>query len=59
MLDRLIDADHAPVVDAGISTLLAHGWTRADTEVTFNEWGERGSIDFFAAHEADASRRGR
>jgi hypothetical protein len=51
-LDRLIDAEHAPVVDKAIEKVLAFGWSRVDPEVSFNEFGDRGSIDFFGAHEA-------
>ena len=51
LIDRLIDAEHAPVVNAAIKTVGALGWSRVHPEVTFNEWGERGSIDFLGAHE--------
>lgn len=50
-LDRLIDADHASVLHAAAGDVVRCGWPRVDTEVTFNEWGERGSIDFLGAHE--------
>ena len=51
VIDRLIDAEHAPVVNTSIEVVRAFGWDRVDPEVTFNEWGDRGSIDFFGAHE--------
>lgn len=49
-LDRLLDERHAGVVNAAIRLLLADGWSN-QPEVTFSEWGERGSIDVFGAHE--------
>lgn len=49
-LDRLIDADHAAVIDAGMREFRHYSWPVL-TEVTFNEWGERGSIDLLAARE--------
>ena len=48
-LDRLLDERHAQVVDGGVVVLKRLGWDQVETEVTFNEWGERGSIDLFAA----------
>jgi hypothetical protein len=48
-LDRLLDADHAATVEAVVRTLLGEGWLVA-TEVSFNVWGERGSIDILAFH---------
>jgi transcriptional regulator with XRE-family HTH domain len=48
-LRRLLDADHA-AMQAGWKELLQRsGWT-VDAEVTFNHYGERGSIDLFAWH---------
>jgi hypothetical protein len=52
LLDRLVDELHAEVVEAGTREMLGAGWPRVDAEVSFNEWGERGSIDLFGAHEA-------
>ncbi len=49
-LDRLIDRDHAQVVDA-VASLLPRFRFSVITEYTFNEYGERGSIDIFGAHE--------
>jgi transcriptional regulator with XRE-family HTH domain len=48
-LDRLLDAAHAGLVEEVIRLLLAAGW-EAHPEVTFNEFGERGSIDILAFH---------
>lgn len=48
-LDRLLDADHAATVEAVVRALLGNGWLVA-TEVSFNVWGERGSIDVLAFH---------
>jgi len=45
-----LDARHAEIVDAVAEILQANGFvTRA--EHSFNEYGERGSIDVFAGHE--------
>ncbi len=48
-LDRLLDRDHASIVEAVARSLEARGWLVA-TEVTFNVFGERGSIDVLAYH---------
>ena len=48
-LDRLLDADHASVVEQVVQTLHKSDWVVA-TEVSFNIWGERGSIDVLAFH---------
>jgi len=53
LLDRLIDADHADVVEAAVHEVVRAGWPRVETEVSFSEWGERGSIDFLGASEAE------
>ena len=50
-LDRLLDADHARLVEWVIAALTAAGWI-AVPEVTFHVAGERGSIDVFAWHPA-------
>lgn len=50
-LDRLLDADHAAIVEQVVRFLAATGWLVA-TEVSFNVWGERGSIDILAFHPA-------
>ena len=48
-LDRLLDADHAALVEAAAAELRALGWQVA-VEVSFNIRGERGSIDLLAYH---------
>lgn len=48
-LDRLLDAGHAAIVEAVVRELQHNGWLCA-TEVTFNVFGERGSIDVLAFH---------
>ena len=50
-LDRLLDADHARLVEWVIAVLTAAGWI-ASPEVTFHITGERGSIDVLAWHPA-------
>lgn len=49
-LDRLLDADHAALVDLLIRMLRAAAWETLP-EWTFNHYGERGSIDILAWHE--------
>jgi transcriptional regulator with XRE-family HTH domain len=49
--DRLIDRKHASIVERVIAILRAAGW-EVRAEVTFSEYGERGSIDIFAWHAA-------
>jgi transcriptional regulator with XRE-family HTH domain len=46
-LDRLRDRRHATIVDRLVERLRAEGWEVA-TEVSFNLFGERGSIDVLA-----------
>lgn len=48
-LDRLLDEDHAALEGRVASLLRRHGWV-VWTEVTFAEYGERGSIDVLAWH---------
>lgn len=50
-LDRLLDASHAAIVEQVVRTLGGAGWLVA-TEVSFNHFGERGSIDVLAFHPA-------
>jgi transcriptional regulator with XRE-family HTH domain len=50
-LDRLLDEGHAAVVGRISGLLVRDGW-QILTEVTFAEWGERGSIDILAWHAA-------
>ena len=48
-LDRLLDAAHAGLVDQVVSILSADGW-HVVPEATFNNFGERGSVDVLAWH---------
>jgi transcriptional regulator with XRE-family HTH domain len=48
-LAKLLDERHAALVRAIVERLTALGWY-ALVEHSFNEWGERGSIDIFAWH---------
>ena len=48
-LDRLLDAAHAGIVDRVVAILIANGW-EVIPEATFNNFGERGSIDILAWH---------
>lgn len=48
-LDRLLDKDHARLVEAMVNWLVAAGWS-ASPEVTFRSGPERGSIDVLAWH---------
>jgi len=50
-LDRLLDADHARLVDIVVRWLRDEGWDVAP-EATFAIAGERGSIDVMAFHAA-------
>jgi transcriptional regulator with XRE-family HTH domain len=50
-LDRLLDAAHASIVEGVIEVLHRYGW-QASPEVSFSEYGERGSIDVLAFHPA-------
>jgi len=50
-LDRLLDARHAATVEQVVRILRAADWLVA-TEVSFNEFGERGSYDVLAFHPA-------
>lgn len=48
-MDRVRDEGHAAVVAAVALLLQAEGWLTA-AEVTYSEYGERGSIDLLAFH---------
>jgi len=48
-LDRLLDEEHASLVDAVVTLLRSAGWDVA-VEVSFSRYGERGSIDVLAWH---------
>src|SRR3954454_2082625 len=47
--DRLLDERHAALVERTIAAFERYRW-RADPEVSFSEFGERGSIDVLASH---------
>jgi transcriptional regulator with XRE-family HTH domain len=53
-LDRLLDERHAELVGAVIGSLTAWGW-EATAEVSYSEYGERGSIDIVGWHAATRS----
>jgi transcriptional regulator with XRE-family HTH domain len=50
-LDRLLDNDHAELVEGVAALLRAAGW-EVRTEVSFSIRGERGSVDVLAWHAA-------
>lgn len=50
-LDRLLDAGHAAIVMALATDLRQLGWW-VEVEVSFNDFGDRGSIDLLAYHPA-------
>ena len=50
-VDRLIDREHARIVDGVVAELARLGW-EAVPEYTFSQWGERGSVDILAWHPA-------
>jgi transcriptional regulator with XRE-family HTH domain len=53
-LDRLMDEAHAGIVERFVRDLREAGWGTA-LEVTFNEYGERGSVDAVGWHPATRS----
>jgi transcriptional regulator with XRE-family HTH domain len=50
-LDRMLDEGHAGLVGIVITLLQANGWL-VKAEVSYSEFGERGSIDILAWHPA-------
>jgi transcriptional regulator with XRE-family HTH domain len=48
-LERLLDADHAAIVSQVVRRLELLGWSTL-VEVTYSEYGERGSIDVLGLH---------
>ena len=50
-VDRLIDRAHARIVEHVVTTLRASGW-EVLVEYGFNHYGDRGSVDVLAWHEA-------
>jgi transcriptional regulator with XRE-family HTH domain len=53
-LDRLLDANHAAIVESMVRLLTSSGWDVA-TEATFSVFGERGSVDVLATHPGTGS----
>jgi hypothetical protein len=53
-LDRLLDQRHAALVDAFVALLERHGWV-VHVELSFNEFGDRGSIDIVGWREQYAA----
>jgi transcriptional regulator with XRE-family HTH domain len=52
--DRLLDEAHARIVERALAVFQARGWETA-VEVSFSEFGERGSIDILAARPSTAA----
>ena len=52
LVDRLLDEAHARLVGAFAAELAVRGW-EVHVEVTYSEFGERGSIDILALRRAD------
>ena len=50
--DRLVDRDHASIVEAVVDALRGWGW-EVVVEYGFNQFGERGSVDVLAWHAAE------
>jgi transcriptional regulator with XRE-family HTH domain len=50
--DRLIDRGHAALVEHVVGILRSAGWTTR-VEVTFNDYGDRGSADIVAWHPTE------
>ncbi len=48
---RLLDAEHARLVEIAVRSLIREGWG-VWPEWSFNHFGERGSVDIVAWHEA-------
>jgi transcriptional regulator with XRE-family HTH domain len=53
-VDRLLDESHADLVERTVELLKELGWETA-VEVTFNEYGDRGSVDVLGWHVASRS----
>jgi transcriptional regulator with XRE-family HTH domain len=48
-LDALVDEEHSLMVDAVVTHLVAAGWETM-VEFSFNDYGDRGSVDVLAWH---------
>ncbi|MGZ8758443.1 MAG: hypothetical protein ACXWXC_10915 [Aeromicrobium sp.] len=53
-IDRLLDEDHARLVASVATWLRGAGWL-VEVEVTYSEFGERGSFDILAFHPASGN----
>ena len=51
-LDRLLDAEHAALVETAVVAFAGLGWVVA-LEWSFNHFGERGAVDILAWHGAN------
>jgi hypothetical protein len=49
--DRLLDEQHAKLVEMAVRLLARRSWELA-SEVSFSEYGERGSVDVLGLHRA-------
>ena len=47
--DRLLDERHAALVERVVALLVARGW-KVEVELSFSEFGERGSIEVLGIH---------
>ena len=47
--DRILDERHAAVVERALALFVRRGWATR-VEVSFSDYGDRGSIDLLAAH---------
>jgi hypothetical protein len=48
-LDRLVDEEHSAIVNAVVTRLVAEGWETM-VEFSFNDYGDRGSVDVLGWH---------
>lgn len=53
-LDRVLDARHAALLGASSKWLRGLGWATT-VEVSYSEWGERGSVDLLCWHAQTAT----
>ena len=52
--DRLLDEQHAALVERAVQVMRRRGW-EAQVEVSFSEYGERGSVDILGGHATTAA----
>ncbi|HUG49211.1 MAG TPA: hypothetical protein VMP67_12460 [Candidatus Limnocylindria bacterium] len=50
----MLDERHAALVERALRVYVSRGW-QAAVEVTYSEWGERGSIDLLCGHPGTRS----